>query len=152
MSTKVKLFFREFKSSDIEKCISNYKLIRLMCKLRLKTHTDWTPPIKAIVDTGAHISTLPFSLWKSMEVEVIGESKLRGIIPKKECEVSVAVGKVKCMLVDMENHTNEIEIHAFLSLIDEIPLIIGFKDLLEKFKVCFDYSENEAFIEEKKIK
>ncbi len=84
MSTKINLFFREFKSSDIEKCISNYKLIRLMCKLRFRTHTGWTPPRKAIVDTGAHISTLPFSLWKSLDVEVVGESRLRGIIPKKE--------------------------------------------------------------------
>ncbi len=47
------------------------------------------------------------------------------------------------MLVDMENHTNEIEVYAFLSLIDEIPLIVGFKDLLENFKVCFDYGEND---------
>ena len=149
MSIKVNLFFKEFKSSDIENCISDYRMIRLMSRLRFKTHGGWTPPRKAIVDTGAHISLLPFSLWKSLDARVVGNAKLKGIIPKEECEVYVAVGKVKGMLVDKENHTNEIEIYAFLSLIDEIPLIIGFKDLLEKFRVCFDYSENEAFLEEK---
>ena len=52
------------------------------------------------------------------------------------------IGKIKLKLIDEENETGEIEIYAYLAMTDEVPLIIGLKDLLTRFRVCFDFGEN----------
>ncbi len=74
------------------KCISGYKLIRLLGRVVFKTSTGFTTPRRAIIDTGAHISVLPLSIWRILDLEIIGTSKLRGIIPKEECALDVSVG------------------------------------------------------------
>jgi len=38
---------------------------------------------------------------------------------------------------------------AFLALTDEVPLIIGFKDNLSEFMVCFNRKKDIAFLDEK---
>ncbi len=54
------------------------------------------------------------------------------------------IGKVNCILLDeYDNKSRELAIHAYLAMTDEVPLILGFKDLLSKFRVCFDYGEND---------
>jgi len=50
-------------------------------------------------------------------------------------------------LVDEEHQTEKIDVHAYLALTDEIPLILGVKDLLASFKVCFNYKENSGWLE-----
>jgi len=150
MSTKVKLFFREFYSSEMEKCIRGYRLIRLLGRIALKTSTGFTTPRKAIMDTGAHISVLPLNIWRLLDLETIGTSKLRGIVPKEECELEVSVGIVKCIIADKNgNKTNELEVHSLLALTDNVPILIGFKDLLDRFVIHSDYQSKEAWIEEK---
>ena len=149
MSTRVNLFFREFYSEEMEKCISGYKLIRLLGRITLKTSTGFTTPRRAIIDTGAHISVLPLSIWRLLDLEIIGSSKLRGIIPKEECEVDVSVGIVKCLLLDEEgNQTNEMKVHSLLALTDAVPILIGFKDLLDRFMLHSNYP-NEAWVKER---
>ena len=104
----------------------------------------------AIIDTGVFISLIPLSIWENVEYGKIARHSVKGIVPKKECSVDVIIGRIKVKLIDEENESDEMEIYAYLAMTDEVPLIIGFKDLLSRFRVCFDYCENEAFIEEKK--
>jgi hypothetical protein len=47
------------------------------------------------------------------------------------------------------NLSPELEILAFLAKTDQVPLILGFAGLLERFPVHFDYEGGEAYIEEK---
>ena len=150
MSTKVRLFFREFYSEEMEKCIADYKLVRLLGRIVFKTFSGFTTPKKAIIDTGAHISVLPLSIWRLLDLEIIGTSKLRGIIPKEECELEVSVGIIKCIMLDEDgNQTDEMETHFLLALTDEVPILIGFKDLLDRFTIHCDYQRKEAWLEKK---
>jgi hypothetical protein len=55
-------------------------------------------------------------------------------------------GKIALRLIDEEHQTEKIDVHAYFALTDEIPLILGFKDILTSFKVCFDYKENSAWL------
>lgn len=59
---RVKLEFIE----DYKECkgIGRYKVIRVVARAMFKGKR-WTTPIKAILDTGAHISLLPFSIWNN---------------------------------------------------------------------------------------
>jgi len=87
-------------------------------------------------------------LWKALDVKVLADYFVRGLVPREECKMDVKVGSVKGMVVDKYgNSTPEMEFRAFLALMDNIPLIVGFKDLLEKFRICFDASRSDAFLE-----
>ncbi|MBA7514221.1 hypothetical protein ES705_06246 [subsurface metagenome] len=75
------------------------------------------------------------------------DHRVEGLIQKPECSIPVIIGKIGLRLVDEEHQTEKIDVHTYLALTDEIPLILGFKDLLASFKVCFDYKENSGWLE-----
>jgi hypothetical protein len=39
------------------------------------------------------------------------------------------------------------KISAYLALTDDVPLVIGFWGILERFKLCMDYRNKEAHLE-----
>ncbi|MCH8319224.1 MAG: hypothetical protein IIA88_12150 [Bacteroidetes bacterium] len=78
--------------------------------------------------------------------KIIGETELRGVIPKKECVLTVKVGIIKLRLVDPINTTDTLEIKSYLAPIDNVPLVIGFEKLLSEFDVFFSYASQNAFI------
>jgi len=149
MSTKVRLFFREFLSKEMEKKIKNYEMIRLMSWVSFRTYAGWSEPEKAIFDTGAPTSLIPFSMWQNLTLERIATHEIPGINPEPECKVPVVLAKAMSILLDKGgNQTKEMNIHTYLALINKVPLIIGFKDLLDHFAVHFNYPRNEAWVEE----
>jgi len=53
---------------------------------------------------------------------------------------------VRCLLTDETGALGpELEILSFLAKTDQVPLILGFADLLSKFEICFDYGSGKAF-------
>ena len=145
----IKLYFKSKKDPLLEKKVPGLDILRLKCDVRFEEKSGEIWNYDAILDTGAFISLIPFSIWKNVEHEEIERHTVKGIIPGKECSIDVIIGKIKLKLIDEENETGELNIYAYLAMTDEVPLILGFKDLLSKFRVCFDYGENEAFLEEK---
>lgn len=84
-----------------------------------------------------------------MICEKVGKYKMFGITKKEECSIPVDIGKITCIIVDDSgNQTKELNIFAFLAQTDKIPLILGFKDLLEKFNFVFNFNKNIAYLEE----
>jgi len=146
---RVILGFIKFSDFELlEKFPDINNLIRIVCRIRFKTRDGFTEARHAIIDTGAFISILPLSLWKRLDVELIGKHYVRGLVPKKECFMNIEIGWIKAMMVDEEgNQTNELEIRAFLAPNDKVPVIIGFKDLLEKFYMYIDPINEIGYIE-----
>lgn len=142
---KTNLFFETFKDKEIDK----YTIVRLKCGVQFKTKLGWTQPYSAIVDTGAHTSVIPLSLWKELVHEKIKPYKIFGISKQDGCSIVGNIGKVTLIIVDENgNQTKELEVGAFLADTDQIPLIVGFNGLLEKLRVEFDFRKNEGFVEE----
>ncbi len=137
--------------TELIKRIPDYGgLLRILCDARFKTPQGWTEARYTIMDTGAHTSLLPLSLWKKLETNILADYFVRGLVPNKECKMDVKVGWITGVIMDNEgNATSEIKFRAFLALVDNIPLIIGFKDLLEKYHLEIDVRANIAFIETK---
>ncbi|MFX1521131.1 MAG: hypothetical protein ACFFCD_14560 [Promethearchaeota archaeon] len=139
------------KLSDVELLakIPDYgKLLRIACWVQFKAANGWYAPQYAIIDTGAHTSLLPLSLWQELEVRMVTNHYVRGLVPKKECTIDVKVGWVVGKLVDMQgNTTPEMKVRAFLSLTDNIPLIVGFKDLMDKCELYFNSKSLTGYIE-----
>lgn len=149
MSFRLRIYFREFFTRDIKEKLG-YPVVRLIGYVSFETPTGTPTVEKAIIDTGAHTTIIPFHIWKGLRVERIGTYEMQGLSPKPECRIPAVVGKVNFSLLDAEgNVTEPLNITAHLSMIDEVPLILGFKDLLSRFKVCFDYEAKEAYIEVK---
>ena len=145
----INLFFETLRSGELEAKVDGIDIVRLRCYVQFEKRTGEISIYDAIVDTGAFISLIPFSIWKDVEVDRLADHRVEGLIPKTECSIPVIIGKIGLMLVDEEYQTEKIDTHAYLALTDEIPLILGFKDLLSSFKVCFDYKENSAWLEDK---
>jgi hypothetical protein len=110
-----------------------------------KIDKQWTKPYEAIVDTGAPISILPFSLWKMIDVEVLGSHVISGIVPKKECSLPVKVGRITCRLVDLKSISQNFKLLTYLSPTDRTPLILGFEGALIKSEISFNYKEKKAY-------
>ncbi len=56
--------------------------------------------------------------------------------------------RIRILFDDELNHTNEVEFYAYCALDDRVPLILGFKDLLETFAIHFDIRSGVAYLEE----
>ena len=148
VGNKIKLYFETFENKDLLSIIGTHKFVRLKAYIEF-VRADGTPfVLDAIVDTGAYMSAIPFHIWKEIPVERQGRYEIFGLSPKPECKIHALVGKVMCKICDEKGSTTPIiKIHTYLALVDDIPLIIGFKDLLSKFNVCFNYEKGEAYIE-----
>ncbi|MBU1599599.1 hypothetical protein KKG61_05790 [bacterium] len=121
--------------------------IRLLTVVQFMTSQGWSEPGSAIVDTGAPISLVPHKIWRKCVTKVIGETELRGVIPKKECVMRVNVATIELRLIDPEYATETIEARAYLAPNDNVPLVIGFEKLLEEFDVFFSCLTQKGFIE-----
>jgi len=148
MSTRINLHFIEAILSELSDD-EEYLLTRLMGWVVFKTARGWSIPMDAIIDTGAHTSILPKSIWKVIRTKKTGSFDIQGISSKKECRVPCGVGQITAQFIDeLGNTSKELKITAFLALTDEVPLIIGFKDILSEFKACFNQKKDIAFLEE----
>ena len=122
-------------------------VIRLWCGIKFETDNGLTATYPAIVDTGAHISLIPKRIWSTSKVKILADHYVRGLIPKPECKMGVKVGEISGYLVDQEGITSKYKSSSYLAPTNDVPIIMGFRELLTKFRVCFDYPD-EAWLEE----
>lgn len=144
----IKLRFRQFHDIDLVAKSVKSHIIRLLVDVRFKTYDGWTDPYSAVLDTGAHAALIPYRVWNECIVKTTARHTVRGLVPKEECLLPILIGDISCILVDEERQSEELKISACLALTDDIPLIIGFWDILEKFKLYMDYRKKEAYLDE----
>ncbi len=145
-NTKISLIInKETRDRVLEQKIPDLlPLVRLFC--RIKFAGAELSEI-AMLDTGAHISLIPFYLWKKLDTQVVAEHVMKGAIPDKS--IPVNVGYVKARIIDGEgNISKEIRFLSYLAFTNNVPLILGMRDLLEKFDIHILFSQNKAYLEE----
>ena len=137
---------REIRDKELELKIIGFKpLIRIFGKIKFQ---NLGLPEDTLIDTGAHISLIPFQLWKDLDVRVIAQHHMGGVVPEKN--IPVNVGYIKAKIVDEEeNSTDEIEFLSYLALTNKVPLILGMRDLLERFDIHILFSEDKTYLEKK---
>ena len=144
MSTKINLYFIELTMSDYADL--GIFAIRLCCDVAFSTASGFTDPHRAIIDTGAPLSLLPLYVWEQCKVKKIRDSAIKGVVPRPECVLPVTLADLTCMLVDGQNKTSELSIKAQLAYTDEVPLVIGFRDLLDSVELHIDYRRKVAYL------
>lgn len=146
MGKMVKLRF-DTSTTNLCNGLFSIEYIRLKCLIGLKATNSYVFA-EAIIDTGAYISIVPGGLAEKIQKEIKGKDKLKGINLREECAIHVDIGKTNCILFDEEyNFTSEMEIPAAFTKTDDVPLILGFANLLSRFQVYFDHRKKTAYIE-----
>ena len=149
MSTKLRIRIKKLIDPELDLKLDYGELVRLSILIRFKTESGWSKLYEAIIDTGAHTSGIPRYIWEGIYAEEKANHFVQGIVPKEECSLPVKVSIISGVLFDDElNHTNEVEFYAFCAIDDRVPLILGFKDLLETFAIHFDIKSGVAYLEE----
>jgi len=133
---RIKLFFDVSRGAEFE-------TIRLKVAVQFRTQANWAGPYDALLDTGAPAALLPQSLWSAAQHTVIAQGRHIAIAGRT---LEANVGRVTCRLLDERRRSRPLEIHAFLSLTDDVPLILGFKDVLTDFPLHLDYRRRRAYI------
>lgn len=133
---RIKLFFDVSRGAEFE-------TIRLKVAVQFRTQTNWTAPYDALLDTGAPAALLPQSLWSAAEHTIVAQGRRIAIAGRV---IAVNVGRVTCRLLDERRWSRPLEVYAFLSLRDDVPLILGFKDVLTDFPLFLDYRKRRAYI------
>lgn len=148
MSTKIRLDFTKTLDIDLlEKGVKVW-LIRIVAQVCFKTKDNqWTRPYSAIIDTGAPVSLIPVSIWKEIDVKIFTDYRISGIVPNKGSSIPVKVGNATCTIIDRKASTGDLNINAYLTLTDKVPLIIGFDNLLTDLKLVSDYKTKLAYLE-----
>lgn len=102
---------------------------------------------EGIIDTGAYVTVMPKGLSERIDKQITGSYKMKGLNSRDECAIPVAVGKTKCVLFDrLSNVSEELEIACYFAHSDAVPVIIGFADILTRFKISVDYPHKKAFL------
>ena len=133
---------------DVEGLHELREVLRIQCRVQFKTAEGYCEPEKAIVDTGAPISLIPFDMWRHAEIEYLGEDYLRGVVPKGECYLPADIGRIKAVLIDKDGNTSdELTFLAYLPFTNKVPLFIGLMELIEKGIVWSDLRNRNGYIE-----
>ena len=149
MSTRLQIRIKKLIDPELDLKLDYGKLVRLSILIQFKMEAGWSELYEAIMDTGAHTSVIPRYIWEGIYAEEKAGHFIQGLVPKEECSLPVKVSLIRGVLFDDElNHTTEVVFPAFCAIDDRIPLILGFKGLLERFTICFNISSGIAYLEE----
>jgi len=116
----------------------------------LKADGSWRT-VEAVFDTGAGISLLPRYEGREIGVERYAPHKLTGISKREECLVPVKISRVKPRLIDSQGSTSpEFELWVAFAERDDVPSILGVKDIINSFKLETDPEEKKLYLTWKK--
>ena len=148
ISTKIKIDVVTIHDYALETQVKGMgEIKRLICYGHIKKQEEESM-MNFIFDTGAHTTLIPRDWWIGKDVEIIGNHKLEGLISRKGCDLSVKIGKVKLKLIDKEgNETPYFEIKAYLANINNVPLLLGLRDLPMSTKIHLDIINNNCYFE-----
>lgn len=129
------------------------KIIRLMADVQfLKPDGSLSKINQAIVDTGAHTSTLPASIWQGIKFSIKTEDAwLSGINDRPECRIAALIADVEGILLDDEgNSTKPLQFVSFLAKTDRVPVLLGVAGILEKHNLYWDYQNKIASLQQER--
>jgi hypothetical protein len=120
---------------------------RILCNVRFKVGTQYTDAEMGIVDTGSPTSLIPQRIWSNLPYTRIADNYVVGVSTNPDCFERSIFGEVNCRLEDENGITPDFRLRADLVYNDDLPLVLGFLDLLERSLFHVHVSANDSFLE-----
>ena len=117
------------------------QILRPIVQFQIKTKIGWIP-VMGYLDSGADMTLLPLSFTKALGIKIEEEQvkEIRGI---GNSAVSVIIKEIDMKIGDVN-----IKANVGIALIEEVPYLLGRKDIFNKFRIIFE-EFNERIILEK---
>ncbi len=100
----------------------------------------------ALVDSGAPFCLIPERIWKQCKVEILGTHFVQGVAKKPECIVPVQVGRITLRLLSRGRLAKSLRVTAFLAESNDVPLLLGFHDVLNRFTLYVNKRTRRAYL------
>lgn len=117
------------------------EILRPLIQFQVKTRIGWIT-VMGYLDSGADMTLLPLSFAKALGIK-IEEDQVKEIRGIGDSAVSVVIKEVEMKIGDVN-----IKAHVSIALIEEVPYLLGRKDIFNKFRIVFE-EFNEKIIMEK---
>ena len=103
----------------------------------------------AIIDTGAPVSLIPFSVWSWCPVELGKKRVIQSVTDREECDFEVYQGEITIALFDEAGSMilSDLTIEVDLCATSEMPTLLGVHDFLSRGCLHVDYVGDEAWFE-----
>ena len=117
------------------------KILRPIIKFEIKTKIGWVS-VMGYLDSGADLTLLPLSFAKLLGIKIEEEDvkEIRGI---GDSAVSVIIKEVEIKIGDVSLKAN-----VGIALIEEVPYLLGRKDVFSKFRIIFEEYNEKIILEE----
>lgn len=145
MSIKIPLGIA--KSPDVELIDYNIIPLRIICKVKFEEKRNISPPIAAIIDTGAPLSVIPKWIWESVPHKILGPSHISGIVKGEIYRIESQIGIITVIPIDIKGKDYQITLKADFSSTNDVPLILGIDGFLDKSKMYLDIHGENSWIE-----
>lgn len=147
MSIKINLQIQ--KLPDIDLIDYGVIDIRVLCYISFYSDNQIkNEPELAIMDTGATMSIIPHYIWTKSSPRIIQEEAyLSGIIPGPSHMLKTKIGIISAELSDETGNCYPVSFPTHLAPINQIPIILGFQDVLQKAAIHIDLKGNNNWLE-----
>ena len=116
------------------------QILRPIIQFEIKTKIGWIP-VMGYLDSGADITLLPLSFAKSLGIRIEEEEikEIRGI---GDSAISVIIQEIDIKIGDVALKAN-----VGIALIEEVPYLLGRKDIFNKFRITFEEYKERIILE-----
>jgi len=90
---------------------------------------------------------IPQRIWSNLPYTRIADNYVVGISSNPDCFERSIFGEVTCRLEDENDATPDFRLRADLVYNDDLPLVLGFLDVLERGLLHVQVSASNSFIE-----
>ncbi|MBI4257717.1 MAG: hypothetical protein HY619_02065 [Thaumarchaeota archaeon] len=111
-----------------------------------KTSARWSEPLLMIYDTGATVTLLPTRYGDAFEVKTSVPIILGGVVPRARLNASLT--RLKLRFEDGDGKTSpEIEAWVAVAERDDVPPVLGMKDISTTHKLVVNPEEGKFYLE-----
>ncbi|PKL15310.1 MAG: hypothetical protein CVV50_00530 [Spirochaetae bacterium HGW-Spirochaetae-6] len=131
-----------FLSSEVQDTLS-----KAFCHVSFLTEDErWSRTWPAIIDTGAHTTVIPEFIWRDLSYEPLSESLFLGVKSNLLCSIPCKVAKIYAKILDQQNQTKPLLMHAYLAKSNDVPLLLGISTALENFTLNLNYKKQTGYL------
>ena len=116
------------------------EILRPIIEFEIKTSIGFVP-VMGYLDSGADITLFPLSFVRVLGIRIEDEEikEIRGI---GDSAVAVIIKEVELKIGNVE-----LKVNVGIALIEEVPYLLGRKDIFDKFRIIFEEYNKRIILE-----